>query len=76
MQTTLRTPQHLIRQPGGPVDGGRGRADSTRPPCRYFSVCLYNRWLESLDYVHHSVFYNHTCVRRAPTPTLWSPAAD
>ena len=37
----------------------RGRK---KPPARYFSVCLYNRWLESLDYIHHPVFVNHTYV--------------
>lgn len=30
-----------------------------KPKCRYFSLCLYNRWLESLDYNTHTVYLNH-----------------
>eukprot|EP00002_Diphylleia_rotans_P022220 TRINITY_DN434_c0_g1_i4.p1 TRINITY_DN434_c0_g1~~TRINITY_DN434_c0_g1_i4.p1 ORF type:complete len:385 (-),score=94.78 TRINITY_DN434_c0_g1_i4:359-1513(-) len=30
-----------------------------RPTCRYFSVCLVNKWLESLDYLRHRIYLNH-----------------
>jgi len=29
---------------------------------RYFSVVLYNRWLESLDYTRATVYRNHTKI--------------
>ena len=30
------------------------------PDCRYFSVVLYNAWMESLDYTLHPISLNHT----------------
>jgi hypothetical protein len=40
----------------------RGR----RPKARYFSLCLYNAWMESLDYQHHQVSLNHQQLRTEP----------
>lgn len=41
-----------------PVILARGK----RPQARYFSVVLYNRWLESLDYTCATVYRNHTKI--------------
>jgi hypothetical protein len=30
----------------------------TAPKARYWSLCLYNAWMESLDYEHHTVALN------------------
>ncbi|KIG18006.1 hypothetical protein DB30_02221 [Enhygromyxa salina] len=30
------------------------------PQARYFSLCLYNVWLESFDYTRHAICLNHT----------------
>eukprot|EP00002_Diphylleia_rotans_P018931 TRINITY_DN3658_c0_g3_i3.p1 TRINITY_DN3658_c0_g3~~TRINITY_DN3658_c0_g3_i3.p1 ORF type:complete len:450 (-),score=71.74 TRINITY_DN3658_c0_g3_i3:59-1408(-) len=36
---------------------------SRRPNCRYFSVCLVNKWLESLDYLRHRIYVNHEQIQ-------------
>ncbi|MEM9461446.1 MAG: sulfotransferase [Myxococcota bacterium] len=33
------------------------------PAARYYSLCLYNAWLESLDYTRHSICLNHGQLR-------------
>lgn len=33
------------------------------PKARYFSLCLYNAWLESYDYTCHQVSLNHEQIR-------------
>lgn len=33
------------------------------PTARYFSLCLYNTWLESLDYTRHIICLNHSQLR-------------
>ncbi|PRP93230.1 Sulfotransferase domain protein [Enhygromyxa salina] len=33
------------------------------PKARYFSLCLYNAWLESFDYTRHTICLNHTQLR-------------
>jgi hypothetical protein len=33
------------------------------PKARYFNLCLYNAWLESLDYERHTVSLNHRQIR-------------
>lgn len=39
------------------------------PKCRYFGICVYNRWLESLDYVRSTTFlkFTNTACRRDGT---------
>lgn len=32
------------------------------PKARYFSLCLYNAWMESLDYQHARICLNHTQI--------------
>jgi hypothetical protein len=34
------------------------------PKARYFNVCLYNAWMESLDYLRHRVGLNHATLQR------------
>lgn len=41
-----------------------------RPRCRYFSMCLYNRWLESLDYVCSTVHLSHVKTHFMPDGTF------
>ncbi|PRQ08996.1 hypothetical protein ENSA7_12670 [Enhygromyxa salina] len=33
------------------------------PQARYFSLCLYNVWLESFDYTRHQICLNHTQIQ-------------
>jgi len=33
------------------------------PRARYFSFCLYNAWMESLDYLRHQVSRNHAQIQ-------------
>ncbi|KCV72917.1 hypothetical protein H696_00486 [Fonticula alba] len=47
---------------GYPVYILRGLATDAR----YFSLCLYNVWLESLDYVRHTIHLNNTQMVFAP----------
>ena len=32
------------------------------PKSRYFSLVLYNAWMESLDYTRHTISLNHTQI--------------
>jgi hypothetical protein len=36
------------------------------PKARYFSLCLYNAWMESLDYTGHRIHRNHTQIQTDP----------
>ena len=36
------------------------------PVARYFSVTLYNRWLESYDYLRHRISLNHAQIECGP----------
>ena len=40
-------------------EGGRLVLKGKLPSARYFSVTLYNRWLESYDYLRHRISLNH-----------------
>ena len=40
------------------------------PKARYFSFCLYNVWMESLDYTRHTIHRNHTQVTLDPDGTF------
>ncbi|MCG8422402.1 MAG: sulfotransferase [Proteobacteria bacterium] len=33
------------------------------PTARYFSLCLYNAWMESLDYTRHTITLNHSQIQ-------------
>lgn len=44
----------------------RGRV----PRARYFSLTLYNAWMESLDYTRHRVSLNHTQMKLGPDGTF------
>ncbi|MCC7536763.1 MAG: sulfotransferase, partial [Deltaproteobacteria bacterium] len=33
------------------------------PSARYFSLCLYNAWMESLDYTTHTIHLNHRTMQ-------------
>ncbi|TVQ88814.1 MAG: sulfotransferase [Deltaproteobacteria bacterium] len=39
---------------------------STLPESRYFSLALYNAWMESLDYLNHRVSLNHRQIQCDP----------
>lgn len=59
------TPDNIYRVARFQVEQGqrlvlRGRL----PVARYFSVTLYNRWLESYDYLKHRVSLNHEQIER------------
>ncbi len=42
-----------------------------RPPdCEYWGFCLYNRWLESLDYRYHPISLNNQSARLATDGSL------
>jgi len=42
---------------------------SRLPDSRYFSLALYNAWMESLDYLNHRVALNHAQIQAAPDGT-------
>jgi hypothetical protein len=42
---------------------------SRLPASRYFSLALYNAWMESLDYLNHRVALNHGSIQAAPDGT-------
>lgn len=42
---------------------------SRLPESRYFSLALYNAWMESLDYLNHRVSLNHTEIQASPNGT-------
>ena len=42
------------------------RLRGTLPKSRYFSLVLYNAWMESLDYTRHTISLNHTQIEAGP----------
>jgi len=54
------TPDNVYRVARFHVGDGQRLVLSGKPPvARYFSVTLYNRWLESYDYLKHRISLNH-----------------
>lgn len=46
------------------------------PKSRYFSLALYNIWLESLDFLHHQVALNHEQLKIADDGTFEAVLSD
>lgn len=54
------TPDNVYRVARFRVEDGQHLVLSGKlPVARYFSVTLYNRWLESYDYLKHTISLNH-----------------
>jgi len=71
IDSTVNSLANLFATPDNQYVGGWYRLaddemlvmEGIAPTCRYWSVQLYSRWLESQDYLNRQVILNHTQVR-------------
>lgn len=65
------TPDNSYRVARFQLGGGEQLVlTGTLPNARYFSVTLYNRWLESYDYQRHTISLNHEQIECEPDGTF------